>query len=109
MVSVFSVAALPVTALILHGSFFWLFAIVYGLRLPIDGAVIWLGRSRIDSNQSLAFFPVWMLCQIPYILMVGVGGTLLGFKWKERTHTQTPTASHTHTENNHPGAHHVTM
>ena len=109
MVSVFSVAALPVVALILQGNYFWLFAIVYGLRLPIDGAVVWLGRNRIDSTQSLAFFPVWMLCQVPYILIVGAGGTLLGFKWKERTHTQTTNTSNTHLENNQPGAHHVTM
>ncbi len=109
VVSVFSVAALPVAALILQGSYFWLFAIVYGLRLPIDGAVVWLGRSRINSTESLAFFPVWMLCQVPYVLIVGIGGTLLGFKWKGRVHTHTPTASHTHLENNQPGAHHVTM
>jgi cellulose synthase/poly-beta-1,6-N-acetylglucosamine synthase-like glycosyltransferase len=107
--SVLTMTLLPLLALFLRGEFIALCVVAYGLRILFEGAVLLLGRKNLDAEQPIWFLPIWMLLQIPYILIVGVGGSILGFEWKGRSHTPSNTSRVSQTTDEQPDLNHATM
>jgi cellulose synthase/poly-beta-1,6-N-acetylglucosamine synthase-like glycosyltransferase len=83
--SVFVVNLLPVLALVLKGPLITLCLTIWCLRACVDASVVWLAARRLGTSPPLTFFPIWLLLQIPYVLIVGIG-SLFGFDWKNRNH-----------------------
>jgi cellulose synthase/poly-beta-1,6-N-acetylglucosamine synthase-like glycosyltransferase len=104
--SVFAITLLPLLAVALQGPFLTLFVLTYGLRILLEGTVVALGKKELDAKDPFWFFPIWMLLQIPYVLVVGIGGSLLGFKWKDRNHRSSSQISHLEKQ---PDVNHATM
>ena len=84
--SVLTITLLPILAIFLGGPFVTLLILTYGFRILLEGTVLALGIRELEAKQSLWFFPVWMLLQIPYVWIVGIGGCLSSFEWKNRSH-----------------------
>jgi NADH:ubiquinone oxidoreductase subunit 4 (subunit M) len=57
-------------------------ALAWAARATMDLAVLTAGALRFDRHDLLVMFPLWELLQIPYLLLVGVFGTVAGFTWK---------------------------
>ena len=51
-----------------------------------DFAVIFKGGSVHGRLDLLKYFPLWFVLEIPYIVSVGIFGSLGGFSWKGRKH-----------------------
>jgi cellulose synthase/poly-beta-1,6-N-acetylglucosamine synthase-like glycosyltransferase len=51
-----------------------------------DFTVIYKGMRRFGRTDLLGVLPIWWLIQFPYTILVGIGGSLGGFKWKGRRH-----------------------
>ncbi|MBN1782968.1 glycosyltransferase [bacterium] len=52
-------------------------------------AEAWLfirGCRAYGRGDLHAFFPAWFFLQVPYVVFVGISGTLGGFLWKDRKH-----------------------
>ncbi len=109
ILSVFVLSALPFLSLLLGEPFASLCIAAWSARALVDGLVIGLASRRLDTSPKLMFFPVWLLLQIPYVLIVGLGGSVLGFNWKDRKHRTTTTSSFHQHPNDQAGANHVTM
>lgn len=45
-------------------------------------------KGAIDFQRTdlLKFFPLWMILQIPYVVLVGILGSWGNFSWKDRSH-----------------------
>jgi len=57
------------------------------LKFLAEGS-LFLRACRLYGRKDLyKTFPAWFLTQIPYVVFVGIAGTLGGFRWKERNHT----------------------
>lgn len=108
--SVFCVNALPVAATVAQGPLIVACAAVWALRVPLDFAVVHLGARRFGSGPGAAFFPVWLILQVPYVLLVGIGGSCFGFAWKDRAHRPAaPAPAPAYTTNDQPDVNHAIM
>lgn len=57
------------------------------VRVIADAVVLFRGASLFGRRDLLLAFPLWVLMQPVYIILVGMTGTLFGFTWKNRRHT----------------------
>ncbi len=44
------------------------------------------GAINFQRTDLLKFFPLWMVLQIPYVVLVGILGSWGNFSWKDRSH-----------------------
>jgi cellulose synthase/poly-beta-1,6-N-acetylglucosamine synthase-like glycosyltransferase len=44
------------------------------------------GAQSFQRADLLKFFPIWMVLQIPYVVLVGILGSWGNFSWKDRSH-----------------------
>ncbi len=51
-----------------------------------EGLVIIHGCRVYQRFDLLGFFPLWFLLQIPYVVLVGILGSVGSFHWKKRSH-----------------------
>lgn len=56
-------------------------------KLCVEGFLILKGCSVYRRLDLLTIFPLWFILQIPYILLVGLIGTVGQFTWKNRKHS----------------------
>jgi cellulose synthase/poly-beta-1,6-N-acetylglucosamine synthase-like glycosyltransferase len=54
------------------------------LKVGVDLAVTLRGAILFRRKDLLRVFPLWTILQIPYIVVVGIGGTLGQVRWKGR-------------------------
>jgi len=47
-----------------------------------------LNAKAFNRMDLLKYFPVWFFVQVPYIVSMGILGSLGNFSWKERKHSQ---------------------
>ena len=107
--SVLLVNTLPLVALIVGGKMVIACLVIWSLRLVADATVIGLATKRLNTSPNLTYFPTWLILQIPYVLVVGIGGSLLGFKWKGRTHRAQTSQPVPRILNDQPETDHVPM
>ncbi|MFH1942915.1 MAG: glycosyltransferase [bacterium] len=60
--------------------------VVLGFKLLVEWLILWKGCSVVHRSDLLKIFPIWFILQIPYVVLVGLIGTVGGFMWKGRTH-----------------------
>ncbi|MBN2104856.1 glycosyltransferase [bacterium] len=60
--------------------------IAWGLKLLAEAWLLIRGCRLFGRTDLLSVFPVWFFVQIPYVVYVGIFGTLGGFHWKNRIH-----------------------
>ncbi|MBI4530929.1 MAG: glycosyltransferase [Candidatus Latescibacteria bacterium] len=58
------------------------------LKIGVDLAVILRGAILFERRDLLRVFPLWTILQIPYIVVVGITGTIGQFMWKGRRYDQ---------------------
>ena len=89
ILTVFLVSALiPACAIAGAGTSHLVWPLVcLAVKAGADWLVIHKGARVFGRPDLLWTFPVWELVQIPYILWVGLSGSLFGFVWKGRRHT----------------------
>ena len=58
----------------------------WGIKWLVEASLFISGCRIFKRTDLLPFFPVWFLIQIPYVVFIGIQGTLTGFHWKNRTH-----------------------
>ena len=66
----------------------FLSGVCWGTKILADMAVIWTGARRFARTDLLRVLPAWEILQPPYTVLVGLFGTLGGFRWKDRYHRQ---------------------
>ena len=57
------------------------------VKCGVEGLIFLKGCQAYRRFDLLRVFPLWSLLQIPYVVFVGILGTLGSFTWKKRTHT----------------------
>ena len=85
LVNLSLLVALPV-------SFFSSVSMVYPLvclfaKCVVEGLIFIKGCQAYRRFDLIRVFPLWFILQIPYVVFVGILGTLGGFTWKKRNHT----------------------
>jgi cellulose synthase/poly-beta-1,6-N-acetylglucosamine synthase-like glycosyltransferase len=56
----------------------------WAVKACSDFVLAWRGACKFRRQDLLRVFPLWELFQSPYILAMGILGTLSGFTWKGR-------------------------
>lgn len=107
--SVLIVNVLPIAALGFGGAIAQACATIWAVRIVLDTTVVGLAAQRMKVPFRLRQVPLWLVLQIPYVIVVGVGGSLLGFEWKDRAHSAVPGISVPYTLNDQPESNHGTM
>lgn len=107
--SVLSINILPILALAAGGHIASLCLIAWGLRFLTDATITVIAARRLRVSPGLLFLPAWMLLQVPYVLIVGFAGSLLGFEWKNRQHRSTASMTVTYPPTNQRGTSHAKM
>jgi cellulose synthase/poly-beta-1,6-N-acetylglucosamine synthase-like glycosyltransferase len=67
---------------------FWL--AVMAIKASLEGLLALKAVSMFDRRDLLCEFPLWFFAQIPYIVFVGLLGTVGKFQWKDRQHRAIP-------------------
>jgi len=107
ILGVFCAAILPITLLVSPNSFFLETLFLVGLRIFADVSVLLLAARRLRIPSHILFYPAWLLLQIPYVMVVGIGGILSGYDWKDRHHTTINRS--VYPDHEQPDGNHVTM
>jgi cellulose synthase/poly-beta-1,6-N-acetylglucosamine synthase-like glycosyltransferase len=64
-------------------SFIW---IGLSIKLITEGLIALKGSRIYQRPDLLPIFPLWFLLQMPYVIAVGIAGSLGSFSWKDRKH-----------------------
>ncbi|MBN2092885.1 glycosyltransferase [candidate division KSB1 bacterium] len=56
------------------------------LKILSEFVITIKGAFDFQRVDLLKFFPLWMLLQIPYVVLVGILGSWGNFSWKDRSH-----------------------
>ncbi len=60
------------------------------IKASLEGLLALKAVSMFDCRDLLCEFPLWFFAQIPYIVFVGLLGTVGKFQWKDRQHRAIP-------------------
>lgn len=76
-----------IPAAVVTGRYLDIFLICLGVRVLSEFLIALRAAFYFDRTDVLRYFPLWFLTQIPYIVGVGLSGTLGKFQWKDRQHS----------------------
>ena len=62
----------------------WILPLCFITKGVFEFSVAWSGGSYFHRRDLLKYFPLWFFLQIPYIVLVGIMGSLGLFRWKGR-------------------------
>ncbi len=63
-----------------------LISAVFLLKVLSEYLITVKGAQNFQRADLLKFFPLWMILQIPYVVLVGILGSWGNFSWKDRSH-----------------------
>ena len=84
LVNLSLLAAVPIYCLTSAGLFISLSCLL--VKFVVEGLIVVKGCHVYHRFDLMKAFPFWFMLQIPYVIVVGVIGSLGGFAWKKRNH-----------------------
>jgi len=78
---------LHIPVCIITGSFFIPLICLF-IKFIIEWLVAFKGAQVFHRSDLIRVFPLWFILQIPYVVLVGLLGSLGSFTWKHRKHNQ---------------------
>ena len=56
-------------------------------KIAAEGLVAAKSASYFHRTDLLKYFPIWFLVQMPYVVLMGILGSIGNFSWKDRNHS----------------------
>jgi cellulose synthase/poly-beta-1,6-N-acetylglucosamine synthase-like glycosyltransferase len=84
LVNLCLLAAVPICCLTSAGVLIPLSCLM--VKFIVEGLIIIKGCHVYHRFDLMKIFPLWFVFQIPYVIVVGIIGSLGGFAWKKRNH-----------------------